>query len=216
MTIAFPLPIITTGVMSQMFEPERVDYLAPEAGGRLGAITAGPPRWSMTLTYNNMRFRQSDDLRAWLALLRGAQNLIFAFDIDRQLPRFHQGGRSFADTPASWTQTIDGSGVARLALTGLLPGQVVSPGDYVGFIWETSKLALVRACELVMADAAGAVAPFAIEPAVPTLVPDEATTTLRRAGCLMRLVTGDTKLAEQGLGFTSTGSRIVAVQDYVA
>lgn len=212
MALTLPQTMIATAAMSQTFELERVDFLSPEAGGRVGAITAGFPRWLTTLTYNNMDFETAARLRAWLDIQRGAQRTFVAFDIDRQLPFYHQSGRPFAPTPATWSQAVDSDSIARLSLGGLLPGQVVSAGDYVGFIWSTSKRALVRACETVQAAASGA-ATFIIEPPVPTLVPGDATTTLKQASCLMRLDSANTKLTEQALGFFSGGSKLSAGQD---
>ncbi|CAN5367989.1 hypothetical protein BH10PSE14_BH10PSE14_04310 [soil metagenome] len=215
-SIVFPRPIITGGIKSAAFDPNRVDYLSPTAGGRLFSVTAGQPLWSMSLTYNNLMMEAAYGLKAWVDSLAGSQRLIFAFDPDRQIPRYHQSGRPFADTPASWSQTIDASGLALLALGGLLPGQVVSPGDYVGFAWGDRKYTMVRSLETAIAGAGGA-ATFAVEPPVPILsVPPEATTTLRRAGCLMRQDTSQTKLPEIDLGYMPAGARVVAVQDLMS
>jgi hypothetical protein len=178
-------------------------------------VASGFPLWSMTVTYNNLILPEAGELKAWVDSLRGPQRLIYAYDLDRQIPLWHQGGRPFAASPATWAQTIDGDGLAHLALTGLLPGQVVSIGDYVGFAWGTAKYTAVRSLEYVVADASGS-ASFVVEPPVPTLVvPPEAITTLRQAGCLMRLVTGDTKLNDVGLGFMASGAKISAVQDLI-
>lgn len=216
MALILPQTMISTRAMSQTFELERVDYLSPEAGGRLGAITAGFPRWLTTLTYNNMDFATAARLRAWLDIQRGAQRTFVAYDVDRQVPFWHQGGgRPYNATAAEWSQDIDGDGIARLSLGGLMTGQVVSVGDYVGQVWGASKLALVRACETVVADGSGD-ATFAIEPPVPTLVPGDAAINLKRASCLMRLDTANTKLAEQGLGYFGSGSKLSAGQDLVA
>ncbi|MEG3144213.1 hypothetical protein U1839_06060 [Sphingomonas sp. RT2P30] len=215
-SIVFPRPIITGGIKSSSLDPNRIDYLSPTAGGRVFSVTAGQPLWSISLTYANLMSEDAFALKAWVDSLAGSQRLIFAFDPDRQIPLFHQGGRPFVDAPTSWAQTIDGSGLALLALTGLHPGQVVSVGDYVGFAWGASKFTMVRALETVTANSGGT-AGFAIEPPVPTLsVPSDATTTLRRAGCLMRQDTSQTKLPDIDLGFMPAGARIVAVQDLIS
>lgn len=214
MAITFPRPMFITRSMSQSFEPQRVDYLAPTAA-RLYAVSAGWPLWTTTVTFNNMMPDEAAGLRAWIDMQRGPQRTFAAFDIDRVIPFAHQKGRPYQASPTSWSQAIDGDGVARLTLGGLLGGQTVSVGDYVGFVWETSKLALVRACETTVADGAGT-ATFAIEPPVWPSVPEDAAANLKQASCLMRLVPGDTKVAEQGLGFTGSGSKISAVQDLVA
>jgi len=215
-SIIFPRPIIAGGVLSQGFDPARVDYLSPETGGRIYSVAAGSPLWSMTLGYNNLLIPDAYALKAWVDSLDGAKQLIFAFDIDRQIPLYHQSGRPFAASPATWSQTINDDDVPLLELTGLLRGQVVSVGDYVSFVWGGGKkFALVRALEAARADASGT-AEFAVTPAVPTLiVPPEATTTLRRAGCLMRQVTAETKLMEIGTDCMPAGSKVVALQDLI-
>ena len=102
-----------------------------------------------------------------------------------------------------------------LALTGLLAGQIVAVGDYIGLSWGPSKKALARAVETSRAGAGGSLT-VSVEPPLPPIVPAGATVTLRRAGCMMRLVTGETKLGEQGLGYFSSGSTISAAQHLVA
>ena len=212
-SITFPRLIPTVGAMAQSFEPEEVSFLSPEAGGALGAVTAGFTRWVMRVTLNNMRFDDADIWRAWLAVQRGPQRQFIAFDIDRQHPRYHSAGRPYNPTPTSWSQSVNSDDLVILTLQGLLPGQVVSIGDYVGFVWSSSKRALVRAVETVRADASGEAA-FAVEPPVPPVVPSGAAVTLRQAGCLMRLK--ERQLGEQGLGYFTGGSTIVAAQDLIA
>lgn len=215
MALTFPMAMPTVGAKAQTFEPERVDFLSPEAGGNLGAMTAGFPRWLMKVTLNNMTFDDADIWRAWLAVQRGPQRPFFAFDIDRQHPRFHRDGRPYNPTPTSWAQSIDGNDVAVLQLGGLLAGQTVALGDYIGFTWGPAKRALCRAVETVRTGASGSVA-VSVEPPLPPIVPASAAVTLRKAGCMMRLVTGETKLGEQGLGYFTGGSTISAAQHLVA
>jgi hypothetical protein len=215
MVLTFPMTMPTVGAMAQTFEPERVDYVSPEAGGMMGAMTAGFPRWLMKMTLNSMSFADADIWRAWLAVQRGPQRPFFAFDIDRQHPRYHRDGRPYNPSPASWSQTINGDDLAMLGLTGLLPGQTVSMGDYIGLVWGGSKRALVRAVDTGRAGASGLLS-VAVEPPLPPIVPANAKVTLRRAGCMMRLVTGETKLGEQGLGYFTSGSTISAAQDLIA
>lgn len=215
-SIVFPRPIITDGLKTSGFDPNRVDFLSPTSGGRVFSVTAGQPLWSMSLTYTNLLLPEAFALKAWVDSLAGAQRLIFGFDPDRELPLFHQHGRPFQDAPATWSQTIDTSGLALLTLTELFPGQVVSIGDYTGFAWGDRKYTMVRALEQTVVGAGGS-ATFAVEPAVPILsVPPEATSTLRRAGCLMRLDVSQTKLPDIDLGYMPDGARIVAVQDLMS
>jgi hypothetical protein len=212
MTISFPRELPSFGGLSVSFELARVDYLSPEQGGRLLAVTAGFPLWRMSLSYTNLSRARADALEAWRDSLRGVQRTFYAWDHSRPVPRFHANGIPFNAAPSGWSQAIDADGTAYLTLTGLLAGQVVSYRDYVGFVWDTTKRSLVRAIEPAQADAAGS-ATFAVEPPVPPLTPPTAAVTLRKAECLMRLVTGETQLAEHGLMFMGSGGRIVGIQD---
>ena len=212
--IQFPQTMPTVGASAQSFEPERVDFLSPEAGGRLGAITAGFPRWTMRITLNAMTFDQADIWRAWLAIQRGPQRPFFAFDMDRREPRHHRDGRPYAPSATVWHQQVREDGLAELTLEGVFRGQVVGVGDYVGFVWDGGKHELVRAVGTAIANASGIIT-VPVEPPVPSIVPPEATAVLRNPGCLMRLVPGETKLGEQGQSFFTAGSTIVAVQDTI-
>lgn len=215
MTLTFPMTMPTVGASGLTFEPERVDYLSPEAGGNLGATTAGFPRWMMKITLNAMTFDDADIWRAWLAVQRGPQRPFFAFDIDRQQPRFHRDGRPYNPKTSTWSQTMDVNDVAVLQLGGLLAGQTVAIGDYIGLTWGTGKWALTRAVETACAGGAGTLAVSA-EPPLPPIVPANATVVLRRPGCMMKLVTAETKLGEQAIGYFTSGSTISAAQHLVA
>jgi hypothetical protein len=216
MSLTFPRLMPTVGAMGLSFEPERVDYLSPEAGGRLGAMTAGFPRWTMRISLSAMLPADADVWRAWLAVQRGPARPFYAYDIDRQVPAAYVAGGSFAGTPSGWSQAIDGNGVAVLTLTGLLAGQKVSLNDYIGLAWPSARRALTRAAEPAVANGAGA-ATFAVEPPIPPVVPLTAAATLVQATCVMRLVTGETKLAEVGLGgIMGAGGTISAAEDFRA
>ena len=216
MTIAFPRVMPSVGAMGQSFEPERFDYLSPEAGGPLGAVTAGFPRWTLRVSLNNMSFDKADIWRAWLAVQRGPQRPFLAYDLDRRHPRFHATGRPYNAAPGSWSQAVGADDLAVLTLSGLMVGQIVAIGDYVGFSWGGGqRWALTRAVETVRAGTSGQVA-VAVEPPVPPPVPSDAAITLHEAKCRMRLVTQETKLGEQGLGFFTAGSTIAALEDLIA
>lgn len=215
MALSYPRDMPDVGARSQSFEQQRVDYLSPETGGRLGAITAGWPLWAMSLTLNNMLFNDSDIWRAWVASQRGAQRLFNARDLDRPMPRAHANGRSFSKVAAGWSQAIDDDGTAIVTFTGLVPGMILSLGDYVDFTWSTWKRSLVRVVDGGSATAAGALT-AAVEPPVPSLTPAGAVAGFYRPACLMRLVTASTQLGEQDLGYTVSGGKIVGVQDLIA
>lgn len=214
MTIAVPRVMPTVGIISSAFRLRRTDFLSQDQGGRLGGMGAGQPLWSMKTTLGNMTFDNADIVSAFVDRQRGPQRLFVAYDVDRQDPRFHARGIAYSPTAASWSQTIDSDGTAYLSLAGLSAGQRISTGDYIGFIWDDWKRALVRAMEPAGADAAGAVT-FEIEPAVPNVVPGTAVAVLRQAGCLMRLVPGQVQLGENGLGYVAAGGSIAALQDLI-
>jgi hypothetical protein len=215
MTISFPRAMPSVGGKTQSFEPVRVDYLSPEAGSRLGAVTAGWPVWGMSLSLNNMPEDDADIWRAWLLIQRGPQNLFYGRDLDRSIPKAHRDGTPFAATADSWSASIDGTtGVCALALVGV-DDTTLSIGDYIAFEWDTWKRSLVRVVEGGTADGSGNLT-VAVEPPVHPITPSDAVATLLNPTCLMRLDSKNTSIGEQDDGFTVAGSRIVGVQDLVA
>jgi len=214
-TVAFPAQMPFPLAARQMFEIQRVDYVAPDAGGRLNSIAAGFPLWRGEWTLGTLSLSMSDAVEAFVAGQRGSARHFYGFDFRRRAPRSAFQGTPFAPAASSWSQAVDGAGIVRLTLNGLLPGQVLTRADHIGFEWSTWKRALVRTIESVVANDSG-VAVVAIEPAVPTLVPGAAIAVLKNPTCLMKLVPGETKLGAVGRKGTIEGGSIVAVQDLVA
>lgn len=224
MAITFPRAMPLTGPARQRFEIQRVDFLSPEASGRLGAITAGFPLWSATWSLGTFGSARSDEWRAWVSAQRGPQRLFLGRDYARTFPLAYPGGfggmvRAGTSTPftgaaTSWSQTIDGSGTPVLTLNGLPAAFAGGYGDYVDFRWGTFKRALVRALEPAVASGSGAIS-FSIEPAIPSLVPVDAVAHLDGPACLMRL-TSDTDVGEIDRRLSVTGGKIVALQDLIA
>lgn len=215
MAITYPRAMPEVIGMAGRLTLERVDYLSPERTGTIGGVTAGWPLWRMHLTFNNMANRSDDELTAWVDSLRGVQKRFYGYDQSRPVPRFHAAGRPYAQTSETWEQEIDAEGTAYLTIGDLQIGQVFSPRDYIGFEWGTNKRALVRCLEGGIVNVSGVVT-VAIEPAVHAVVPSDATIQLYKPSCLMRLLTEETELSDQGLGFVGAGSRISAIQDIVA
>ena len=221
---AYPREMPDHGASSISFEPQRVDYLSPETGGRIGAVAAGWPLWRMRLSLNNMAERDADIWRAWLANQRGGGRPFIAWDLARELPRLHRDGVPIGTAPTGWSQTIDSEGDAQLTLAGFVLPVMLTVGDYVGFKWDSAgapegsygRRALVRVTKGATADAEGNMT-VAIDPPVPTIVPPGAQAHLDRPACLMRLVTGSTQFGEQLVGgYTAQGGVIEAAQDLIA
>lgn len=218
------------GIMAIGFEIDEVDYVSPEAGGRMGGVTAGFPLWRLTANLQNMRL---DDADIWIAFrdrLSGIKRPFLARDASRELPRHHPegfrrmtttAGAPFTGAAAAWSQTISADGDAVLTLAGLPRGLRLAHRDYIGFRWTAAGSApgsndrrtLVRVVEPAMANASGQIA-VKVMPAVPTLVvPPGAVAHLDRPGCIMRQVTSETQMPQIGLGYVPAGGAIVAVQD---
>lgn len=228
--ITFPRDMPSVGAMAQSFEPDRVDYLSPEAGGRLGAVSAGQPLWSMVVSLNNMVPDDADIWRAWVPLQRGAQRLFYGRDLDRPYPKAYRngfagltraGGGAFDGSATSWSEAMDSENNSRVTLNGLPANFPLGLCDYIGFKWDDAayaagnkkRRALVRVVEAATGSAGGVVT-VTSEPPIPLVVPVGAVAHLDNPLCLMRLVTQETKLGEQGLMATTiAGGRIVALQD---
>lgn len=218
MTLSTPAMMPAKGAKDQIFEIERVDYLAPEARGRIGGVTAGFPLWKTTISIGTLTRDQSDQWRAFIAGQRGAQRLFYGFEVGRRMPRAYPNGMpgGFSGAASSWSQSIDGNGFAILALYGLPRGLTLLPGDYVDFRWGTYQRALVRLIEGASANGSG-VLTASIEPAVPSVVPSGGTPAvahLDNPACLMKLMPG-TELGALGRRGAVESGTVIAIQDLI-
>jgi len=208
-----PLPLDFCGA-GQAFEIDRVDYSAPETAGRTGGVQAGFPRWTATWPVGTISRRKSDEVRAFVTSRRGAQRLLYGYEVGREIPRYHQGGIPLGPAPTGWSQAVADDGTVMLMLTGVKPGLFISYGDYVGYVWDGWKRALVRAVSQAGALDDDTIT-FAIEPAVPAMVPVDATIKLAYADCLMKIDPGQTQIGGIGRRLAVTGGKIVAHQELV-
>ena len=216
MTLITPATLPLPGPRDQIFELERIDYLAPEARGRIGGITAGFPLWKTTLTLGTMSRDMSYAIRAFVTGQRGAQRLFYGFEVARQMPRAYPYGlpSGFSGAATSWSQTIDSNGFAVLTLNGLPRGLTLLAGDYVDFRWGTYQRALVRLIEGGVANGSGVLS-ASVEPAVPALVPNSGTPAIAHIdhpACLMKLMP-ETQLGAAGRRGAIESGTIVAIQD---
>lgn len=220
------MPVLRVAL--QEFEIQRVDFVSPEANGRIGGVQAGFPLWAGVWTLAEMEATESDDWRAFLANMRGTTRRFLGRDLSRIYPLEYEdgfagmtrhGGGVFDGTATTWTETIAADDDAELALTGLPSTFVLSKGDYIGFTWAATDEgiaglawhALVRVVEGATA-AAGAVT-VTVEPPVPTAVPDTAVAYLNEPKCVMVLDTGQTSLNALDRRYAVKGGQIAAVQD---
>jgi hypothetical protein len=212
----------------QQFELQRVDYSAPEAGGRIGGVQAGFPLWSGVWTLAEMRPEKSDEWRAFMAQLRGATRRFFGFDMKRPFPKQHPsfagltraGGGAFDGTATAWSETLTADGDSDIELTGLPAGFILSQGDYIGFRWaatEASVAGLIwhhvgRVVIAGIADVSGVVT-VTCEPPVPNAVPLTATAYLDNPKCVMVVVGDQSNLDAIDRRGAIRGGQLVGVQD---
>lgn len=231
--IVFPREMPTRGAAQQEFEVQRVDYGAPEAGGRIGGVQAGFPLWMGVWTLGTMGQDSSDVWRGWLSTLRGSQRHFYAHDFARPFPKAHlggfagmarAGGGAFGGSATSWVETLDAAGNSQVTLHGLPVGLVLGNIDYIGFKWDAAgdapgtyaRRALVR-----VVDGGGGVAngsgdlTVTSEPPVPSIVPSGAIAHLDQPRCLMKIVGlgSQTKLGPVARSLAVTGGTVVGIQD---
>lgn len=219
MSLTFPRAMPTVGAADQSFDLARVDYGAPEAGGRLGGITAGFPRWRLDLTLGEMAPAEAAPWRAFITSLRGAQRTFYGRDLTRPYPAAYPAGFSGLDRAGGGSFPADGAAsswslnAARdvLTLNGLPAGFMLTECDLVGFSWSTSRRTAARILESVQANSGGT-AVFAIEPPPPSFMSGAATAYLAGAEVVMRLVPAETEIGPDN-GVVTRGGRIVALQD---
>lgn len=220
MALSFPATMPLWGPARQTFEIQRVDYVSPEAGGRIGAVTAGFPLWKVEWTLGNLSLDMSDEWAAFVMAQRGAQRRFYGLDVTRRFPRLYPTGFGAfggftGNLGTTWSHSVDGQGQGNLALSGGPAGVQLSRGDYVGFRWGANNRALVRLMEAATFSGGGTIASVAIEPTLPSVVPAGATAYLDNPTALFRLLP-DTMLGEIGRRGTREGAKLSAIQDLIA
>jgi hypothetical protein len=224
-----PLAMPTHCFNRQQFEPQRVDYSAPEASGRIGGVQAGFPLWAGVWTLAEMHPSKSDELRAFLTRLRGASRRFLGHDQKRTLPKAYPAGfsgmtraagGSFDGTLTSWSEAIDADGDSAVTLNGLPAAFVLSQGDYIGFHYVATDAGVagltwhapVRVVTGGTADGSG-VLTVTSEPPIPSAVPPGAIAYLDTPKCVMVLVTDQSNLGAIDRREAIRGGQIAAVQD---
>lgn len=225
-----PREMPTSGASMQEFEPQRVDYVAPEGSGRLGAVQAGFPLWLARWTIGRLGETRSDSWRAFDIGQRGATRSFLARDLRRPYPKAHIDGfagmvragtaTAFDGSATSWSEAINTDNDSLLTLNGLPAGLVLSIGDYVGFKWDAAgapasshwRRAMSRVTVAGTASGTGT-ATITVEPPLPTVVPAAAIAHLDRPACVMRKLTEESRLEPIDRGGGIRGGLLVGLQD---
>lgn len=228
LVLDFPAP--ASGVARCQFELNRVDYAAPQAGGRQGGVQAGWPLWSATWEIERSDPVSGDLWRAFAARLRGRIRRFYGRDVTRAYPLtapqgfagfVRAGGGAFGGSATGWAQNISTDGDATIALTGLPAGLTLSVGDYIGWKWDAADAAagtyqrrtMARVVTPATASGGGAISVM-VEPPVDTrVVPAGAIAHLDQPCCVMQLMPESTKIGSVGAGRALSGGTLVAIQD---
>lgn len=230
MMAPLPMPSLPAGIARVQFEPERVDYAAPEASGRQGGVQAGWPLWTATFELDQVDSESADLWRAFVARLRGRQRLFLGIDPTRRFPRaaprgfaglVRAGGGAFDGSALGWAQNIDADGNAAIGLTGLPANFPLAAGDFIGWKWDAAGSAagsydrrtMARVVVPAVASAGGGIT-ATVEPPIDTLVvPPGAVAHLDNPACLMRQLPDRSSIGAIGAGGALSGATLVAAQD---
>jgi hypothetical protein len=225
-----PIAMPSAGIGTQLFELQRVDYMAPEGGGRINGVQAGFPLWSGVWTITNATGDRADSLRAFMTQLRGATRRFLGRDLLRRYPKAYPdgfagmtkaGGGSFTGAATTWSENIDSDEDSQVSLTNLPAGFVLGVGDYIGFSWTATEAsvagltwrAMVRVVVGGTANGSGNVT-VTCEPPIPAAVPDTATAYLNEPSCVMALITEQSSLNSlDPAAIMRAGGQIVGIQD---
>ena len=224
------LPNTESGIARVIFDPQRVDYAAPEASGRQGGVQAGWPVWIARFELDRSDPVSGDQWRAFFSRLRGRIRRFYAGDPTRPFPSiYRQGfagmtravGGAFDGPALGWAQNINADGDAQIGLTGLPANMILKTGDYIGFKWDApgsaagsyDRRTMMRLVENATASSGGAVTVIAEPPLNTALVPAGAIAHFDRPVVVMQLVPEESDLGPIGAGLTMGGGKIVAVQD---
>ena len=225
-----PIALPDEAVAIQYFEPERVDYLSPEAGGRLNGVQSGVPLWRGVWSLTRMTPENSNLWRAFFAQIRGQTRRFLGRDYERPFPSAYPdgfagmtraGGGSFDGTASTWSESVNSDGDQLVGATGLPANFALSVGDYVGFTWtatETSVAglswhALVRVVEAKAANGSGVLSNLLVEPPIPSAVPSDAILYFNEPKCVMALSLDGSQLEPMDTLRTIQGGTITGVQD---
>jgi hypothetical protein len=224
------IPDLPSGIARVQFEPERIDYAAPEASGRQGGVQAGWPLWLATYELDRVDRDSADMWRAFVARLRGRQRLFLGTDPTRAFPRAtprgfagmnRAGGGAFPGSALAWAQNIDADGNAVIALTGLPANLPLGAGDRIGWKWDAAgspaatydRRALARVVVGAVASGGGAIT-VTVEPPINTLVvPAGAVAHLDNPACLMRQIPDRSSIGSIGSGGALSAASLTAMQD---
>jgi hypothetical protein len=219
MAISEPRAMPTEGAASQKWKLSRDDFSWREAGGRSGGVGAGPPPMRMELSLGEMSLDAGNAWWGFKEWCRGAQRTFYAYDLLRPYPTAYPagftgmtraGGGAFPanGAPSTWSVNTPRD---VLTMTGMPAAFALAVGDWVGWVWSTTRRTASRVVEAGVADGSGNLV-VTIEPPLPAYVPGGATMKLQQADMVMRLVPEETDLGEEdtvNLG----GGKIVAEQD---
>lgn len=223
-------PITLSGITRVSFEPQRIDYGAPQASGKQGGVQAGWPLWGARFEIDRSDPEACDLWRAFIARLRGRIRRFYGYDPTRRRPLAHRfdlltltraGGGAFDGSATSWSQSIDSDGEASVTLNGLPAGLQLSIGDYIGFKWDAEgavsgsyeRRTMARAVLPATANASG-VAVVRVEPPVNASVfPPGVVAHLDNPVCVMQLVPEQTELGPVVEAGVLSGATITAIQD---
>lgn len=223
------LPDAPSGIARVSFEPQRVDYAAPQADGRQGGVQAGWPLWAAEFELDRSDPDSADIWRAFFARLRGRMRRFRAGDPTRPFPKAYPSGfagmvrasgGAFTGAAASWSQAVDADGNARITLTGLPAGMVIGLNDYIGLRWDAhgtagnyNRRTMARVVLAANANSAGVLTVMIEPPINMQVVPLTAIAHLDRPQCVMQLDPDASRAGSIGKGGELSGGTIKALQD---
>jgi hypothetical protein len=221
-----PVEMPTMYVAQQSFKPQRVNYTAATADGRVGGVQAGFPLWAGMWTLGRMPEDNSDEWEAFIDDQRDGLRRFIGRDLKRQYPKLYPDGfgdfGAFTGAASSWSQTINSDDDARLTLHlgAAAAGLVLSKRDQIDFRYNATEdaiaglawRALVRVTAGGTADGSGDVT-VTVEPAVPSAVPSDAIAHLDEPGCTMTIVADQTSFEPIDRLYSIRGGQVVGVQD---
>ena len=150
---------------SGTFRPDYGQQTSGQAGGQIRVSTIRAPLWRMSLTCPHL---DRDDATAVHAVVGGMGQSIgtfFAYDLRRNGPKADPGGVILGSSTVQINSL--GSDGKSLSLKGLPASYVLTRGDYVGFVYSSTKRALHQiVAASVTANGSGVTSEFEVHPAI--------------------------------------------------
>lgn len=179
------------------FRPNYGQQTSGQAGGQIRVANVRAPLWHLSLTCPAIDRDDADAIHAVIGGMGGSVGTFFAYDLRRAGPKADPTGSVLGSSTVQ-INSLGSDGIS-LSLKGLPNGYVLTRGDYVGFVYSSTKRALHQIVDAsVTANGSGVTAAFQVHPAIRQGAANNNAVTLVRPVAEFRIMPGTYDPAADG------------------